>query len=437
VPLSDVAPRRVAWLWAGRVPLGAITVLEGDPASGKSTVTYDLAARVTRGHFMPGCHDGAAPAGVVVLQAEDDLAATVRPRMEAAGADLGRVIVYDRARFSDQPMRLPADLGLVEAAAAEAQARLVIIDPLDAFFTVNLQSQQGAREALTPLAAFAELAGVAVILVRHLRKQASRSPLYRGAGSIAITGIARSALVVGPDPDREDSFQHVIAPVKSNLAQATSLAYRTVLGAGGVITVAWLGASRRTAYDLASAAEPAERRKRADAAYFLYDLLRDGPVAAREALRAAADAGVARRTLERALSELKIERRKDGFGPGSSWLWALPEDRSTLRAVIERDEAERLRRVRREVARRRPGEPWEPPAHDAGLYIDALADRGLTVVFVGGRRRLLRAEDVRRVPVLEETARSAAAGDAGAAAAFADQLAEMGMPATPPADWCG
>jgi hypothetical protein len=76
--LSEVEPESVEWLWPGRVPLGKLTVLDGDPGLGKSAMTLDIAARLSAGLELP---DGerCEPAGVVLMSAEDGLGDTIRP----------------------------------------------------------------------------------------------------------------------------------------------------------------------------------------------------------------------------------------------------------------------------------------------------------------------------------------------------------------------
>jgi hypothetical protein len=118
VPLVEVQPQRVRWLWANRIPLDAITILEGDPGEGKSTVAYDLIARLTSGRAMPNCDPGSGPAGAVLLQSEDAVGSIVRPRLQAAGADLARVRVYERSRFAGQPLTIPDDLPVLEREVA-------------------------------------------------------------------------------------------------------------------------------------------------------------------------------------------------------------------------------------------------------------------------------------------------------------------------------
>jgi hypothetical protein len=334
VPLSGVKTQPIVWLWPNRIPKGAITVLEGDPERAKSAITYDLGARVTRGRPMPNCDRAIPAAGVVLIQGEDSLCGTVRPALAACGADISRVYVYDASRFAGQPLTLPADLQLLEVAVGEVQARLVVLDPITAFLGGSANSDAGVRKALGPLATFAERAGVAVVLVRHLRKDGSRNPLHRGAGSIAITGVARSVLVVGPEPGAAEPHRFMLAQAKGNLSRAVSLLYRTTK-TGDTVSIEWLGESQHTAQDLA--AQAAERSALDEACYVLYSLLSQGPVWVKEVYPLAAQEGVARRTLYRAKEVLGVASRKRGNGKRSCWLWELPDDEILLRRYRERD----------------------------------------------------------------------------------------------------
>jgi RecA-family ATPase len=178
-----VEGRALCWLWPGRIPLGTLTLLDGDPGLGKSLLALDLVARVTRGAAMPdgdaggpegavdgagGGAEGAVEGGAVLLSAEDDLAATVRPRLRAAGADLQRVLAvqtvltYDTATGQEveRGFALPGDSPLLEAAIGEVEAKLVVIDPLMAYLDgrVNSWRDQDVRAALAPLARLARLA---------------------------------------------------------------------------------------------------------------------------------------------------------------------------------------------------------------------------------------------------------------------------------------
>lgn len=335
---NEIVEQRMRWLWADRIPLGAITILDGDPSAGKSTITYDLAARVTIGQPMPECDRAIAPGGVVLLQAEDNVAEIVVPRLRALGTDMDRIKLLDRKLFAQQPLVLPDDLPLVEAAVGDVQAKLVVIDPLTAFLTGNTNSDTSIRKVLGPVAAFAERCDLAVVIVRHLRKAGGRNPLYGGSGSIGIIAAARSGLLVGRDPASDDKFQHVLAQSKGNLSGAESLCYRTVRHDDGTVAVEWLGPSRHTATDLADATAAADEHSAIrEAQYVLYSILAEGKIPASDVIRLGRLAGVCERTLKRAKRELGVRSWKSGSGPGSRWFWQLPDDQELLRPFKDRD----------------------------------------------------------------------------------------------------
>jgi hypothetical protein len=335
VPLDDVVGKPPRWLWANRIPLGAVTILEGDPGLGKSSVAIDIAARVTVGKPMPNAQAKMNPAGVVLLQGEDNLGTTVKPALMAAGADIARVYAYDASAFRDRALALPDDMDVVEVAAAEVNALLVVVDPLFAFLRGNAASDTYVRRVMGSLTSLAERLDLAVLVVRHLVKGGGNNPLYRGQGGIGLIAAARSALVVADDPHSDDPHRHVLAQAKSNLGDAVSLAYRT-RKIGDCVTVEWLGETEFTP----KACVPANREDQSrltEAAYVLYSVLVDGPVEAHEVARSAAKACVAKRTLERAKALVGVRSYRRGGGPGSRWYWELPRETALLRAFRERD----------------------------------------------------------------------------------------------------
>jgi RecA-family ATPase len=202
--LSSVEPEEVSWLWPSWLALGKLALVDGDPGLGKSATTLDLAARVSAGKAFP---DGSPcePGGVVLLTAEDGLADTIRPRLDAAGADTSKILSLATVTDENGHERLlsiPEDLGLLEKGIRRVEARLVVVDPLMAFLSgeTNSHRDQDVRRALAPLARLAERTGACVLVIRHLNKAAANNPLYRGGGSIGIIGAARMAFVVGKDP---------------------------------------------------------------------------------------------------------------------------------------------------------------------------------------------------------------------------------------------
>jgi AAA domain len=284
--------------------------------------------------------DGERPevGDVILLSAEDDIGDTIRPRLEAAGADLSRCWVlpditpHVSAEEKPQPPRppeLPADLDALEGMVKDKGAALVVIDPLMAFLSSQIDSHkdQDVRKVLAPLGYMASRTGAAVVVVRHMNK-GQGSALYRGSGSIGIVGAARAGLLVAPDPD--DDSRRVLAVSKSNLGpKASSLAYRIVEDERyKAARVMWDGASKHTASDLVRArVDEDEAPALAEAARVLKEILSDGPLAAGNVKKLAAQAGVAERTLQRARQALGVTTRRQGFGQGAHYVWSMPADR--------------------------------------------------------------------------------------------------------------
>jgi|GEM_PF-6974796 len=323
VLLADVEPEAITWISRGRFAAGKITVVDGDPGLGKSTVLTDWAAKVSRGDALPDGEPG-EPRGVVILSAEDGVADTIRPRAEAAGADLSRIRVLTDLPGIGLPT-IPDELHLIEATITQMDAALLIVDPFVAYLSegYNANRDQDVRRALAPLAAMAERTGVAIAIVRHITKMAGVNALYRGGGSIGIIGAARFGLLFARDP--EDETTCVIAPTKSNLSRmAPSLSYRLDSTAGDVARVTWLGESSMSAGQLLAGQEDEQERGALDEARdFLRDLLREGPHPAKIVKASARDAGITEQTLRRARESLGVTNTKEGFGVKGHWVWSL------------------------------------------------------------------------------------------------------------------
>ncbi|HKB38211.1 MAG TPA: AAA family ATPase, partial [Gemmataceae bacterium] len=170
-PISQLTPRSVAWLWPARLALGKLALLEGDPGLGKSLLALDLCARLSTGRPFPDSDVPLDAGTVIVLNAEDDEQDTIRPRLQAMGADLDRIFVLhlDEAGPS---LRLPGQTDLLEAALERTRARLVVLDPIVAFLESSgcQNSDQAVRRALLPLARLAGKYGCVILLIRHLNK---------------------------------------------------------------------------------------------------------------------------------------------------------------------------------------------------------------------------------------------------------------------------
>ena len=331
--LSDVQPRKLEWLWQNHIPAGMTTILEGDPGLGKSTLTIDLIARVTRGWPMPGEPPGTVhePRGAVLLSTEDVLDCVIVPRLIAAGADLTRVSTV-KLRYDDGTTRGPvitrAEIAAIDKAIADVDAALVVVDPLVEHLpeSSNANSDQDVRRALSLLAEIGQRTGATFIALRHLRKSGADNAMYRGGGSIGIIGAARAGLLVARDPQDPSGSRRILAAVKSNLGPSPrSLVFSVEPGPGGEQPViVWHGESDLQANDLNGPIDRAEQSAIDDAKEFLLEALTDGPVLARDIESRALAAGISKASLGRAKSLLRIKSvRLAGFtGP---WSWRLPD----------------------------------------------------------------------------------------------------------------
>jgi hypothetical protein len=331
----------VRWLWPQRIPLGKVTVLDGDPGLGKSTMTLDLAARVSTGSPLPDKTPLSCARSVLIVSAEDGIADTIRPRLEAAGADVERVMVLDAVHYTtpkgdpeQRPLELPDDMAVLETAMQQTGAVLVVIDPLAAFLSGSVDSykDQHVRRALAPLARLAERTGAAIVIVRHLSKTGGANALYRGGGSIGIIGAARAGLLVAADP--EDESRGILAVSKLNLARKPqALAYRLVSDERHDCgRIQWEGPTRHLANDLLATPlsvvkeDLDESSALAAAVAFLEDVLKDADLWTGEVKEEAKAAGMKWRTVERAKDRRGVKAIKVGKpgDPVQGWKWHLP-----------------------------------------------------------------------------------------------------------------
>jgi hypothetical protein len=339
--LADVRPEPVRWLWPQRIARGKLTLLAGDPGLGKSFLTLDLAARVSRGDGWP---DGTAlkgPGGVVLMSAEDDPADTIRPRLDSAGADVQRIVLLSAVRYtdaesgksSDRQVCLQTDLAALEQAIRETpDCRLVVIDPITAYLG-GTDSHKNAeiRGLLAPLAELAQRYGVAILAVTHLNKAAGMSALYRAMGSLAFVAAARAVWLVIRDADDPSGKRRLLLPAKNNIGNDRSgLAFALQSAPmGSMAVVTWEPTPVDVSADDALAPRDG-RRKRAspvldEAMEWLRGQLTGGPRPAKE-LKAAADAdGIKWPAVRRAKGELRVVATRDGFGAAGAWVWTLPE----------------------------------------------------------------------------------------------------------------
>jgi hypothetical protein len=338
---AKVAAQPVEWLWPQRIAIGKLALIAGVPGLGKSQVAAYLAACVTNNRPLP-CGEGQAPQGsVIILSAEDDAADTIRPRLDAAGADPRIVFIGTSVRRNDgggrRGFNLQADLTLLESRIRELEdVKLIVIDPISSYLgRVDSHKNAEVRSVLEPLAALAARERVAVVAITHFSKGTALRAMDRVAGSIAFVAAARSAFMIARDP--ADPDRRLLITLKSNVAEdAGGLAFR-VRGAmtGNIATsmIEWEEARvAGSADEILTAAREAEQVKtaRAEAEDFLVKLLGDGEVPAMEVRAAATAAGIAwnavRRT-QRALGVVVRRHATAGEGRGAgAWAWSLPRE---------------------------------------------------------------------------------------------------------------
>jgi putative DNA primase/helicase len=318
--LADVAPQPIDWLWRSRIPRGKVTLLVGDPGAGKSFISLAIAASVTNGTPLPE-GDAHAMQTVLIWNGEDGTADTIRPRSEAAGANLERLYVIE-GELAEDGRRAPFGLLSIDLLADHVSRTqdigLVIVDPIAALLAgVDAHRDAEIRSSLQPLADFAERFRVAVLAVAHLNKREAERALYRVGGSIGFVGLARSVLLAAVDPEDR---RRAIAPLKSNLcATPAPIEYR--IDEEGRF---WWGkpSSELTADHLLRSVRPEKYGgARQTAESFLREALANGPLPARDVELLAENQGLSARTLTRARCALGIRSVKQG----KEWVLCLPE----------------------------------------------------------------------------------------------------------------
>lgn len=325
--MQDVESKPVRWLWQNRVPSAMLSLLIGVEGSGKTFAALDLAARITTGRSLPGGgapYDVAPVGNVVFLTSEDHLSFTVRPRLDAMGADPARIVALKGVKypegdtdFFDVMRHLPALELLIQEAAPVS---LVIVDPLTAFLGRADQHKNGeVRVALARFNALAERHGCAVLGISHLSKDVNRMAIHRTIGSVAFSASARAIWLVCAD--QEDPDRKLFVPVKSNLARlAKSLAFR-IEG----MALQWDDGEFEYEADQVLAVSREEPGALADACEWLEGVLADGKVRSSDVWKMAAKEKIVEKTLRRAKAKLGVDARKHGIGSESFWYWELPK----------------------------------------------------------------------------------------------------------------
>jgi len=330
--MADVEPEEVRWLWGARIPRAKLSEIVGDPGEGKSWLTMALVGLMTSGRPLPGDPDlDRPPERVVLVSAEDGPEDTIRPRLDAAGADLDRVHILDgivNAKGFLDLLNLQEPLHRLWLAdlVTSLEASVLIIDPLSAYLgSTDSYRDSEVRGILAPLANMAERTGAAVLTVRHLTKGSASRAIYRAGGSIGFTAAVRNSMLVGRV--EEGSEERACLVIKSNLAAFPDPVGFTLEGG----SFQWTATPKVTAGDLLRGdGEPDDRRDRADAVEWLRAFLARGPQASTDLFKAAErELGVSEKTIKRARhameDEIIVERLSEPGGERGAgrWIWRL------------------------------------------------------------------------------------------------------------------
>lgn len=335
--LDNVKEKPLLWLWKNRIPKNKVTIFGGNPDAGKSLVSLDLTARLSKGRDFPdGETNDLGPVEVALLFCEDDAADTVKPRLIAAGADCSKVyrlfgssIVADGSQ-KERHIAFDTDLHNLERFLLEHRAiRFLIVDPISSYLgEASMVKETDVRRVLIPLAELAARLEITVLLIAHLNKRSDVSALHKIMGAVAISGVARAAWMFAEDPENEDCYLMVRG--KLNVGKKTdglrySIDEKEIPNCGKAPFINWEGSTDISAGQVLGLFGPmgsqSKPDKTADAGTWLKGFLSSGHKPAADVVAAAAREGIKDRTLKRAKSGLAV----DSFKQGDTWWWRLPE----------------------------------------------------------------------------------------------------------------
>jgi AAA domain len=324
VSMDTVQATPVTWLWWPYIALGKLAMLDGDPGIGKSLLMTQLAANLSHGHPLPDQEGRATfatggPHVTVMLSTEDGLADTLKPRLDAAGADCSKIKVLTGWADADGHEHAFSfqDMPMLERVLQEYDPRLVIIDPIQAYLGsgVDMHRANETRPLLEALRRLAEQYHCAIVCVRHPAKSSQGGKaMLRGLGSVDFIGAARTGLFVEQHP--LDPTKALVAQSKSNIGPLG----RTLLFTKDQGQFEWCGRSRLSAEMLAGGGRGPDPYAFLEAVCWLELRLQDGKPVASTLLRDEADEeGITFPTLRRAKKALGVRSVKQG----DQWDWQL------------------------------------------------------------------------------------------------------------------
>ena len=313
IKMSDVEPTKVEWLWYPYIPYGKVTIIQGDPGEGKTTLILNLAALLSKGEKLPESEEKSEPINIIYQTAEDGLSDTVKPRLIAANADDDRITVIDESKIE-----LSLTDERLEQAIIETKAKLVILDPLQAYIGANVDMHRAneIRPVMKHLAEVAQRQQCAVVLIGHLNKAMGMKSSYRGLGSIDIPASARSVLLVGRIKDNPTI--RVMAQIKSSLApEGEPIAFELNKETG----FRFIGKYDISIDDLLNGVATTSKLEQAEK--LLQDMLSDGSAIKQKQLHQQAKIwNISERTLNEAKKNVGVK----SFRSNNEWYWKLSKE---------------------------------------------------------------------------------------------------------------
>ena len=310
IKMSDVQLQEIEWLWYPFIPYGKLTIIQGDPGDGKTTLVLNIAAKLSKGEGLDENMQIAEPINIIYQTTEDGLADTVKPRLELAGADCEKIMVIDE---SDKSLSMIDER--LEEAIVKTGARLLILDPIQAYLGggMDMNRANEARDMTKKLGALAEKTKCAIILIGHMNKAAGNKAAYRGMGSIDFFAVARSVLLVGRIEGEANT--RAVVQIKNNLA-AFGHAKAFELSESGF---QWLGDYEITVDEVLGGIAP-KANKMEQAKKILRELAEtQNAVQSNEVFELAEEHGISKRTMENAKKDLGIKAKKIN----NAWYWEL------------------------------------------------------------------------------------------------------------------
>ncbi len=309
IKMDEIESKQVEWLWYPYIPFGKITIVQGDPGEGKTTLALRIAALLSNGENLPCDDTTRTPINVIYQTAEDGLDDTIKPRLEEAEADCSMITVIDE---SETALNMLDER--IEEAINELSAKLVILDPIQAYVgsNINMNNANEVRTVMSRIGKVAEKHQCAILLVGHMNKGSGSKSSYRGLGSIDFQASARSVLIVGRVKDNPEI--RVMVQAKSSLApEGEAIAFELNKETG----FRWIGHYKISVDELLDGVESASKHELAEK--LILEKLSKGRCAQSEIMNKAKLTGISERLMKTVKKEMGVKSQKTA----DCWYWIL------------------------------------------------------------------------------------------------------------------